>query len=168
LPRPNPRWIREEDLAAFGEVDQSLVDRSLAEYYAHSVKSAAMETGASERSLREWFDRKLITEQGLRGTVLMGAGGKDEPSSRAIQKMVDAHLVRAEKRGGATWFELAHDRLTGPVRADNAAWFSDHLSLLQKQAGLWTQQGRPERLAAAWGRPYPKQRYGHLQLLKSF
>jgi WD40 repeat protein len=146
LPRPNPRWIREEDLAAFGEVDQSLVDRSLAEYYAHSVKSAAMETGASERSIREWFDQKLIMEQGLRGTVLMGAGGEDEPDSRAIQKMVDAHLVRAEKRGGATWFELAHDRLIGPVRADNASWFSDHLSLLQKQAGLWNQQGRPERL----------------------
>ena len=53
-----------------------------------------------------------------------------------IWEMVDAHLVRAEKRGGATWFELTHDRLVAPVRADNAAWFEKHLTLFQRQANL--------------------------------
>jgi hypothetical protein len=139
-PRPDPKRIREQDLAAFGEVDESL-----AGYYAQRVSIAAQETGASERSIREWFDQKLITEQGLRGTVLMGSE-RDGLDPRAIRMMIDAHLVRAEKRGGATWFELAHDRLLGPVRADNADWFKDHLSPLQKQASVWEQQGRPERL----------------------
>jgi WD40 repeat protein len=139
--RPDEDRIREQDLAAFGEVDQSL-----SEYYAQRVSAAARETSASERGLREWFDQKLITEQGIRGTVLMGSERKDGLDPRAIRMMVDSHLVRAEKRAGATWFELAHDRLIGPVRSDNAAWFRDHLSPLQKQASVWEQQGRPERL----------------------
>jgi WD40 repeat protein len=135
------RWIKEEDLASFGEVDQSL-----AEYYAECVSVAAMETGTRERSIREWFDQKLITEQGLRGTVQMGLKRNNELDQRTIWLLIDAHLVRAEKRGGATWFELAHDRLIGPVRANNTAWFKDNLSMLQNQAAVWDQQGRPERL----------------------
>ena len=52
----------------------------------------------------------------------------------------------AEKRLGATWFELAHDRLIQPVRSNNAAWFQENLSLLQRQASLWAQQNRSETL----------------------
>ncbi len=54
--------------------------------------------------------------------------------------------MRAEQRRGATWFELAHDRLLAPVRADNAAWFAEHLSTLQRQAALWRDQGKPDGL----------------------
>jgi WD40 repeat protein len=145
-PRQVMQRITEADLAGFGQVDQSLVDASLAEYYAQQAAAAASETGVQERAVREWFDRRLITEGGLRGTVLMEAkrsGGLENP---AIWEMVDAHLVRAEKRGGATWFELTHDRLVAPVRADNAAWFERHLTLFQRQADLWDRQGRPDGL----------------------
>ncbi|HEX6302555.1 MAG TPA: hypothetical protein VFZ76_00080, partial [Anaerolineales bacterium] len=144
--RADRRRITAADLPTPGEVEQSLVDRSLAAYYAQQVIAAAAETGATERSIREWFDRQLITEHGVRDTVLMGterSGGLDNP---AIRLLVDSHLVRAEKRAGATWFELAHDRLIAPVRADNAAWFKANLNLLQQQADLWDQQGRPESL----------------------
>jgi hypothetical protein len=122
------------------------VDQSLAEYYAQRVEATARETGASERSIREWFDRHLITEQGLRGNVLMApehSGGLD---NGAIQQLIDAHLVRAEKRGGATWFELAHDRLIAPVRKDNASWSKANLNQLQKQSSVWDLQGRSESL----------------------
>ena len=74
--RPDLHRITQQDLAAFGQVDQSLVDQSLAEYYAQRVAAVAAETGTSERSIREWFDRRLITEQGVRGTVLMGKGSE--------------------------------------------------------------------------------------------
>ena len=145
-PRPDQHRITPQDLAAFGQVDQSLVDQSLAEYYAQRVAAVAAETGTSERSIREWFDRRLITEQGVRGTVLMGKDRSGELGNRAIQLLVNAYLVRGEKRGGATWFELSHDRLIGPVRADNAAWFRANLSLLQQRADVWNQQDRPESL----------------------
>ena len=145
-PRPDQHRITQQDLAAFGQVDQSLVDQSLAEYYAQRVAAVAAEAGTSERSIREWFDRRLITEQGVRGTVLMAKDRSGELGNRAIQFLVNAYLVRGEKRGGATWFELSHDRLIGPVRADNAAWFKANLSMLQQRADVWNQQGRPESL----------------------
>ena len=101
-----------------------------------------------ERAIREWFNRQLITKGDIRKPVLMaraspeGVTGLD---NNAIKPLEDAHMVRAEQRR-AIWFELAHDRLIEPVRADNAAWFAANLSTLQRQAALWEEQKRPDRL----------------------
>jgi WD40 repeat protein len=133
--------ITEEDLSAIGNVDQSL-----AEYYAEQVSTIAGRADVKERAIRNWFEHQLITETGIRGQVLMESGESKGLANNAIQMLEDAHLVRAEKRLGATWFELAHDRLINPVRANNAAWFLENLSLLQRQASLWAQQDRSETL----------------------
>lgn len=130
-----------DDLADVGDVDQSL-----AEYYAVSVEKAARQTGVSERSIREWFGRKLITPEGIRGQVLLGAESSDGLDNDAVRLLEDAHIIRGEKRAGATWFELAHDRLLEPVRKNNAEWFEKNLSLFQRQAALWIQQGRSDGL----------------------
>ena len=132
------REIGEEDVEAIGDVDSAL-----AGYYVERVAAIAGETGVSERAIREWFDRQLITAQGIRGQVLQDHERSQGLENRAIELLVDAHLVRAEKRRGATWFELAHDRLIEPVRKDNAIWYQTNLSALQRQADLWERQGRP-------------------------
>jgi Tol biopolymer transport system component len=133
--------VVEADVEAVGDVDSAL-----AGYYADRVAAIAAETSVSERAIRDWCDRHLITEQGIRGQVLQGQGESQGLANDAIWPLVDAHLVRAEKRRGATWFELAHDRLIEPVRVDNAAWREANLSPLQRQADLWEEQGRPESL----------------------
>ena len=133
--------ISEEDISEIGNVDQSL-----AEYYAERVAGVAAMSGERERAIREWFEHQLITESGIRGQVLMGKGESEGLSNEAIRQLEDTHLIRAEKRLGATWFELAHDRLIQPVRNDNAIWFQKKLSLLQRQASLWERQNRSETL----------------------
>ncbi len=133
--------INENDLAEVGDVNQSLAD-----YYAASVKSVAEKSAASERSIREWFDRKLITPEGIRGQVLMGAESSDGLPNRVVGLLEDAHIIRGEKRAGKTWYELSHDRMLKPVRENNSAWFQQNLSLLQRQAVLWSQQGRSDGL----------------------
>ncbi len=142
---PDDLTIDLDDLAAVGDVDTALRG-----YYADTVKAVGEETGVHERAIREWADRQLITEAGIRGQVLKGhersPEGDDGLDNTAIKRLEDAHLVRSEQRRGATWFELAHDRLIAPVRADNAAWFEAHLSTLQRQAALWEQQKRPDGL----------------------
>ena len=151
---PDDPRISLADIEAVGDVD-----RSLAEYYALEVQLAAgfavqqaaltgraLTAQGAEREVREWFDHALITENGLRSQVLMGAGSSQGLANPVIYQLVDAHLVRAEKRRGVNWFELAHDRLIRPVRDDNAAWFLANLSLLQRQAGLWDRQDRPDHL----------------------
>jgi hypothetical protein len=134
---PEGSQIVEADLEVVGDVD-----RALADFYADRVAAIAADTGVSERAIRDWIDGQLITEQGIRGQVLQGPVRSRGLENRVIWRLVDAHLVRAEDRRGATWFELAHDRLIEPVRADNAAWREKHLGLLQRQAALWQREGR--------------------------
>jgi WD40 repeat protein len=138
---PDDREITIEDVASVGDVNQSL-----GEYYDERAASVAEETGVSERLVREWFGERLITPSGIRSQVLMEPGQSGGLDNSAIRLLEDAHLVRSEKRRGATWFELAHDRLLEPVQASNAAWFQAHLSLLQRQAALWHKENRPDHL----------------------
>jgi len=140
-PRLDPTRIGQEDVEAAGSVD-----RALSGYYAEQVSAVAAESGVSERAIREWCDRRLITEQGIRGQVLQGPERSEGLDNRAILLLVDTHLARAEKRRGATWYELAHDRLIEPVRDDNAEWFKANLSPLQRQADLWAREGRADGL----------------------
>jgi WD40 repeat protein len=126
-----------EDVAAFGDVT-----RALGRYYADEVGRVAGGDEREERGLREWVGERLISIDGIRTPVLRSAGGRDA----SIGRLVDAHLVRAEHRGGAVWYELAHDRLVGPVRADNERWAQAHLRPVQVQAALWARQGKPAAL----------------------
>jgi WD40 repeat protein len=133
--------IQVTDVASVGDVDTVL-----ANYYTDSVTTTAQATGVAERTIRDWFERELITAQGIRGQVLYGSEQSRQLGERAIRQLIDAHIVRAEERRGATWFELAHDRLIEPVRKSNAAWREAHLSPLQRQAELWEQQDRSDGL----------------------
>ena len=133
--------IDQADVADMGDVDQALEA-----YYAERVADIAAQTDVPERAIREWFSHHLITEQGIRGQVLMGAQETGGLDYRAVNRLRNAHLVRAEQRGGRTWFELTHDRLVGPVRRSNAAWLEANLSLVQREAALWLRQERPPGL----------------------
>ncbi len=134
------RSIDPENLAQFGDVTEALSG-----YYADSVRRVAGDP-AEERAIRDWFGERLITAGGIRGQVLRGADESEGLANGLIERLLDTHLVRAEQRAGATWYELAHDRLIEPVRSDNAAWRAEHLSEFQQRATLWEHQGRPPAL----------------------
>ena len=59
-----------------------------------------------------------------------------------VIQALQSDLVRAEKRGGATWYELTHDRLVEPILTSNKKWFELNLSPLQRQALVWEDQDR--------------------------
>ncbi|HEX6899113.1 MAG TPA: WD40 repeat domain-containing protein [Thermoanaerobaculia bacterium] len=135
------REIGVDDVAAEGGVDQAL-----ARYYAERVAAASQETGVAERAVRDWVERHLITAHGLRGQTLREPERTQGLDNRAVESLTASHLVRAEERRGAVWFELAHDRLVEPVRKDNAAWRDAHLSTLERQAAHWDRERRPAGL----------------------
>lgn len=134
---PGDTTIDQQDIEKLGDVN-----RSLSEYYDQQVAEAALASGTSERTIRAWVADNLVTPTGIRGQVLMETGRSKGLDNAAINDLVSAYLLRREVRGGATWYELAHDRLIQPVRESNQAWFDANLSLLQKQAALWDSQGR--------------------------
>lgn len=154
-----PRERNEIGLAEIEHIGN--VDNALADFYALQVASVANKTGVRERSIREWFDRKLISPQGVRSQVLRAPGQSDGLPNHVIDELESTYLVRAEKRGGATWYELAHDRLIQPVRINNTEWFDKNLSLFQRAADVWNLQGRSDGLllfgsdylkSAAWAK----------------
>ena len=130
-----------EDVTELGDVTEALSG-----YYAGEIEKIAGHDDRVERSIREWVGNKLITPDGIRGQVLRGAGQSEGLENGLIAKLVDTHLIRGEQRGGAVWYELAHDRLIEPVRGNNHTWFDGHLQKFQKVATLWEAQGRPEGL----------------------
>jgi WD40 repeat protein len=146
MPADDPS-IDVEDVERFGNVDTAL-----AQYYASSVARIAgdgLESHRIERLIRDWCGERLITAGGIRNQVLMGAGESEGLANDLIEQLRSAHLVRAEHRAGATWYELAHDRLIAPVLGDNAAWREEYLSPVQRRAALWARQGRPRGLLLA-------------------
>ncbi len=136
--------ITEDDLREVGDVNQSL-----GRYYAGRVKAVAADPklNVKERSIREWFEKSLITAGGIRNMVLQEPGRRSGGllEDQVIQAL-QSDLVRAEKRSGATWYELTHDRLVEPILADNKAWFDANSSVLQRQTKLWNDQGRSDSL----------------------
>jgi tetratricopeptide (TPR) repeat protein len=138
--------IDTEDLQQFGDVSQAL-----AGYYADSVARIAGGEPARERQVREWFGERLISAGDTRGQVLRGAEESEGLANELVAELLDTHLVRAEQRAGATWYELAHDRLIEPVQDNNRAWLQEHLSEVQRRAALWQREGRSPGLLLTGG-----------------
>jgi WD40 repeat protein len=159
-------WARKEagstrigltDVEAVGDVDEAL-----AGYYSDCMASTAQASGVAERVLREWCEHELITPQGFRGQAMHGPDVSEGSGERVLSLLTAAHLLRAESRRGAVWFELAHDRLIDPVKEDNEQWRRTNLSDVERRAALWEEQSRTDGLlltgaelaeAEAWAAP---------------
>ncbi|WP_426594947.1 NACHT and WD repeat domain-containing protein [Cellulomonas sp. McL0617] len=136
---PGQTRIGVGDVESLGDVDFALRT-----YFRASMAKVAEETGVPERTLRDWFQHELVMPNGLRSQVITGPGGPD-----VLARLVATHLLRAEDRHGATWYELSHDRLVEPVAADNALWADENLTDFERDAQLWDDQRRPDGLLMA-------------------
>jgi tetratricopeptide (TPR) repeat protein len=136
--KPGEQTIRLDKVGDIGE--------ALSNYYVHAVESAADGSENTERLIREWFENKLITPDGVRNQVRHEATSSGGLDNALIAKLVDSYIVRAEQRGGSLWYELSHDRLVDPISRNNEAWFTGHLSKTQQRAVQWDKEGRPEGL----------------------
>lgn len=133
--------ITEADVQLVGDVNSVLSD-----FYNEQVARVAQATGVQERSIRNWFEVRLMTADRLRNQVLRESVESAGLSNQVIAQLIDAYLVRAEQRRGATWYELAHDRMIAPIVQSNSIWRERALSVFQRQAALWAEQGRPDGL----------------------
>jgi len=103
--------IQSENLDHIGNVNEAL-----AGYYASQVAAVAGNTHVKERSIREWFEEQLISDDGFRTQTRVGPGRKSE---KVLPELEDAHLIRADRRRGTKWYELTHDRFVEPIRVSN-------------------------------------------------
>lgn len=118
------------------------IDQALTAYYGDTVASVVQQTGADERTMREWFETELITKKGYRSQT------QNPPDTvqkmEVIRLLEDGYLIRGDVRGLTTWYELTHDRLIGPIGVSNESWRWENLEPWQIAAYEW---GRNDHFA---------------------
>ena len=123
--------IEREHLVHLGNFDTVLGD-----FYGDTVADIAREASVSERAIRGWFDTALVTKQGFRSPSPTGPTvGSNEGD--VLEKLERDHLVRSDIRGSTRWYELTHDRLIAPMRANNASWRRLNLNEWEWRADEW-------------------------------
>jgi hypothetical protein len=120
------------------------VDKALTHFYEETLAAVLAEAPgqASERQLRAWFHRELITETGTRNVVRQGDQRTGSLPNSAVKLLQKHFLVRGETRSGDTWVELVHDRFIEPIRQSNLAWFNKNLNSIAVAAQTWKDTGK--------------------------
>lgn len=111
---PDATSIQPDDVVAGGNVNEAL-----AGYYSSQVHTVAAQTHVREIQIRDWFEDKLITDDGFRTQTREGPGQK---GNEVLPALENAHLIRADRRRGTLWYELTHDRFVEPIRVSNTAY----------------------------------------------
>ena len=112
-----PGPITAEDLKQAGDIDTALSG-----FYDAAVRAAVARSDVSELSVRDWFEKKLITVSGARGTVHQGPQTTGGLPNQMVFHLAERFLLRPEIRAGETWFELIHDRMVTPILTANRQW----------------------------------------------
>lgn len=144
--------IRTEHVRNIGSIDTIL-----ATFYDRAVEAAAEKTDVDELEIRNWFETELITTLGTRGSVYRGEERTGSLLNEIVRELEARHLVRAERRAGASWYELTHDRFIEPIRFSNRAHLQrnfrieallayEHLARAQE---LWRRNRLDEAIEAA-------------------
>jgi hypothetical protein len=126
------------------------LETALARFYEEGIHSTLGIAGVSEGTLRQWFEKALITPGGTRGIVYRQATGTAGISNEVIDRLEEKRLIKAEVRDGALWYELAHDRLIKAIQESNRQWLLQRpyivrmRTMLEEQAREWTLNDRPQ------------------------
>ena len=81
--------------------------------------------------MRRWISAELITSANTRGTAHRGVlltAGLPNP---VVDGLENRHLIRAETRAGARWYELTHDRFLHPIEKANTS------AIRRSRLGYW-------------------------------
>ncbi|MGH3722222.1 MAG: tetratricopeptide repeat protein [Pseudonocardiaceae bacterium] len=92
------------------------VGRTLAEFCGRALRAIADDRGLRVTELRSWLQRTFITELGRRSTVDEGLTQTAGMPNAVVRALENRHILKAERRSGSRWYELAHDRLIEPIR----------------------------------------------------
>jgi len=145
----------------------SEVKMALEQYYDAKVHEVSENTAISERRIRDWLGRELVTPQGLRRQVPRGEKETAGIPNHVADALRQRFLLRVDSRSGTDWYEITHDRLADVVLSGNAGWFAKNLQSFQIKAAEWSRldrdgdhqaaaevalQGKELRSAKRWAR----------------
>jgi hypothetical protein len=132
-----PEKIEQADVAK--TVD---VEKYLARFYSTTLDRVVRKTGANMLAVRFWFDSDLITRDGWRSQTRTGPRDAGVEPAVLLRELERRYLIRSDVRAGTQWYELAHDRLVRPVRADNREWLRENKPLVGRATYVWLQSNK--------------------------
>jgi hypothetical protein len=125
---PDVTVIEREHLTKVGRIDEVL-----ARFYDRAIDETAVAAKVRRRTLRTWFDRKLITPAKTRGIVFKGEQTTEGLPNAAVELLERHRLIRSEPRGNSVWYELTHDRLVDAVVDSNRKWLEQREATRSRQ-----------------------------------
>ena len=140
--------ITKDDVYNFGNVDQAL--RTL---YETAISRAAQNADVDEKKLRADFAKAFITSMDTRGNAYLSEEGVGGMPWDAINIVDQYHVIRAQWRSRAHWYELTHDRFIPPIQRSNRDFVlrdltgmrggeRPHPVLLERRGGLVPRKAR--------------------------
>jgi tetratricopeptide (TPR) repeat protein len=96
------------------------VDRALAEFCNQALTAVSEDHDLPVTELRSWLQRTFVTELGTRDTAYEGLTQTAGMPNAVVRALEDRHVLKAELRSGARWYELQHDRLIKPIQQADA------------------------------------------------
>ena len=108
------RQITFQHLKTYGNIEQELY-----RFYDEAIRAATEKAGIEEKEIRALFGEVLITTMGTRGMVYRAKESTGGIPNAAIDVLESTHIIRAEWRAGARWYELTHDRFIEPILSSN-------------------------------------------------
>jgi Novel STAND NTPase 1 len=110
---------------------------ALGSYYANAVGKAARKSHVPESAIRRWFEEQLITARGYRSQALEPPSSNGGNAMKLLKILEQRYLIRGEERESRWVYELSHDALVRPIRADNRRWFRTELGPWEEFAWDW-------------------------------
>ena len=95
---------------------------ALGGYFAAAVKEASEKSRVPEPDIRRWFAEQLITAKGFRSQTFEAPNSRGN-KEKLLKTLERRYLIRGERIGDNSWYELSHDGLVQPIREDNRRWF---------------------------------------------
>ncbi|MDP4114232.1 MAG: hypothetical protein Q8924_19195, partial [Bacillota bacterium] len=138
---PDEKQITFQHLKTYGNVEQELY-----RFYEEAIRAAAEKAGIDEEGLRRLCGEVLITAMGTRGMAYRAQESTGGVPNTAIDVLESMHLIRAEWRAGARWYELTHDRFIEPILSSNKVFYDE----LAEKKRAETDRAEKERLEKEW------------------
>lgn len=111
---PGAAVVTAEHVSSLGDATAAL-----AHYYDSAVKGTARRAKVNPVFVRRWISSELVTPAKTRGTAYRGIRLTAGLPNPAVDALEDRHLIRAETRAGAHWYELTHDRFLPAIERAN-------------------------------------------------